>query len=407
MDKNHKELLQIAAYQLFEKKPQQNKYDSLSIIKEAQAQTVFSTVFPFLREFLKNEQPQAFVKYQEIFLGNIITNTNNFQEHSELHELMQAYRIPYVAIKGLASAYYYPDPSIREMGDVDYLVAEEDFEKAKQAALSAGFVVDHGDEADSIHIAFKREPMSIWEQHRSVNGIPAGKVGERIQAEISCTIETSRIITLDGATCRIPDTFHHGLIMLLHVVSHMTSEGIGLRHLCDWAVFADKLGNDEFAGLFEEKLKSFGLWKFAQILTLVSEKYLGIARKAWAQNPEITDEQLEAVMEDILTGGNFGKKDMNRYREIKYISNRGDRTVDDKSLVKQVFGTLNQKTYGDHPWTEKHKLLLPAGWAAEGGRYIGLLVTGKRKSKGTSSMLKEAAKRKDIYSKMELFEISE
>jgi len=313
--------------------------------------------------------------------------------------------IPYCALKGLASAYYYPDPSLRDMGDVDFLIDEKDFERAKQAVLNAGFTVDHGDQADSLHIAFKREPISIWEQHRSVNGIPGGKTGERIKKEIVRMIATSELIEQDSASCRIPDAFHHGLIMLLHVASHMTSEGIGMRHLCDWAVFANKLGNKEFVMLFEENLKHFGLWKFAQMLTLVSEKYLGMSHKEWAQNPDVTEEQLEAVMEDILNGGNFGKKDLNRYREIKYISNRGERTVDNKHVISQVFGTLNQKVYSDYPVIEKRKALLPIGWIAEGGRYAGLLITGRRKSKGTSAMLKEAAKRKDIYSKMELFEI--
>ena len=170
-------------------------------------------------------------------------------------------------------------------------------------------------------------------------------------------------------------------------------------------MFVNKLGSGKFKSLFEEKLGSFGLWRFAQILTMVCERHLGIAQMDWAQCESVTDGQLDAVMEDILNGGNFGKKDMNRYREIKYISNRGTRTVDDKNIVSQVFATLNRKTYTDHPWTERYKLLLPAGWMLEGGRYIGLLASGKRKSKGTSSMLKEASKRKDIYSKMKLFEI--
>lgn len=400
-------LLKTVGYQLFGGERPRISADIFAVLEEAKAQTVFTGVFPFFRAELQQSGQGGFVAAQEIFFGNVIKNTNNFMEHDELNKLMTKNDIPYCTLKGLASAYYYPDPSLREMGDVDYLVQEADFETAKQAALNAGFAIDHGDEPDSIHIAFKREPMSIWEQHRTINGIPNGEVGENIQSEIDRTIKTSEQIALDGVICRIPDAFHHGLIMLLHVASHMTSEGIGLRHLCDWAVFANRLGNDGFDELFEEKLTRFGLWKFAQILTLVSEKYLGIAHMEWAQNPEVTDEHLEAVMEDIMNGGNFGKKDLNRYREIKYISNRGERTVDNKNVVDQVFGTLNQKTCSDYPWIKKHKVFLPIGWAAEGGRYLALLITGKRKSKGTSAMLREAAKRKEIYSKMELFRINE
>ena len=104
-----------------------------------------------------------------------------------------------------------------------------------------------------------------------------------------------------------------------------------------------------------------------------------------------------------IKSGNFGKKDLNRYRETKYISNRGERTVDDKNIVIQVLGTLSKKTYADYPFIEKHRALLPIGWIAEGGKYVGYLISGERKSEGTTAMLKEAAKRKDIYHKMELF----
>ena len=406
MDESYRLILQILSCQLFGgEQPDLTETTIKQVLKEAETQTVFSLVFAYLQNDVKAISVEKFNALSEQFYRNVILNTNNFQEHNELNDLMVNADIPYVAIKGLASAYYYPDPSLREMGDVDFLVYEKDFEAAKQAVVSAGFEVDHGDDEDSIHIAFKREPVSIWEQHRSVNGVPGGLVGELIKKELNCTIETAEQIELDGAVCRIPDKFHHGLIMILHMISHMTSEGIGLRHLCDWAVFANSIGNDEFVNLFEAKLKRFGLWKFAQIMTAVSEKYLGIEHKQWTGASEINDKLLDGVIEDILNGGNFGKKDMNRYRETKYISNRGERTVNNKSVFSQVFNTLNKKVYTNYRFINKHKILLPAGWIVEGSKYIGLLVTGKRKSKNTSAMLKEAAKRKDIYSQMDLFEL--
>ena len=348
METHQAQLLSIVRYQLFGgDKPQTDDEQLHAILKEAKEQTVFTMVFPFLRNTIIKVSPDHFSKNNELFLGNVMTNTANFLEHNELHALMNKHGIPYSAIKGLASAYYYPEASLRDMGDVDFLVNEADFENAKSAVQSIGFTVDHGDSEDSLHIAFNRKPRSIWEQHRSVNGIPDNKAGELIKAETDKIIETSVTVTLDGATCRIPDAFHHGLIMLLHMISHMTSEGIGLRHLCDWAVFANQLENDEFSDLFEKKLKSFGLWRFAQIMTLVSIRYLGIDEKEWAHNEQIDEAQLENVITDILSGGNFGKKDLNRYREIKYISNRGESTVDKKHIVLQAFDTLNHKVYSD------------------------------------------------------------
>lgn len=301
MNTYQKCLLSIIGYQLFGgERPKLISKSIVAVLKEAEAQTVFSLAFAYLQKELTVISTGDFDELNEEFFRNVILNTNNFQEHNELHELMESKKIPYVTIKGLASAYYYPDPSLRDMGDVDFLVYENDFEVAKRAVMSAGFKLDHGENEDSIHIAFKREPMSIWEQHRCVNGIPEGVVGEQIREELDKTIKTSELVELDGAVCRIPDKFRHGLIMLLHMISHMTSEGIGLRHLCDWAVFVNSISNDEFIDLFSEKLNRFGLWKFAQIMTATSEKYLGIKHKEWIESAKLDDDLLEAVITDIL-----------------------------------------------------------------------------------------------------------
>lgn len=379
------------------------------LLKEGKAQAVYSLLFNVLDDQIKQAlSAEKYEQYSEMNLMHAIACTRNFDEHGELHELMTGGQIPYVVIKGLASALYYPEPSLRNMGDVDYLVDPSDMSRAGNVLEQAGFAVDHGDEDDGIHVAYTRPPMSIWEMHRSVNGVPSGEIGKAIQAELDRTIETAEETTCEGVLCRMPDRFHHGLIMLLHTASHMTSEGVGMRHLCDWSVFASALSDAEFRGLFEKKLKSFGLWKFAQALTLLGVNYFGAPKRVWAiealERRLITAEQLESLMNDILSGGNFGTKDMNRYREIKYISDRGEYTVSSDGIIKQGFKTLNKKVCADFRTIEKHKFLMPIGYIAEGGKYIGLLLSGKRKASGTRQMLREAAQRKKVYNSLHLFE---
>lgn len=250
--------------------------------------------------------------------------------------------------------------------------------------------------------------MSIWELHHSVNGIPNSEVGELIEAEMEKAISTAEIVEVDGSTCRLPDKLHHGLIMLLHTASHLTSEGVGLRHLCDWVVFASAMSDAEFRDAFEKKLKNFGLWRFAQVLTLLGINYLGAPTRVWAleavESHKVDDVILEGLMNDILSGGNFGFKDMNRYREIKYISDRSEGTVGRSGILRQGFKTMNDKVRRDYKTLGKHKALLPVGYLAEGGKYIALLLTGKREFSGTKQMFKEAAERKKMYNTLNLFQ---
>ena len=410
MNDIHNLLLQVIEAALFEKRvPIVSNNQILVLINESKAQAVFPLAFSVLDSQMQDElTPEQYSSLNEEFLRYAITGTQNFAEHSELHELMTSKEIPYVILKGYASAMYYPEPALRSTGDVDFLVEPKDMTQSGMALESIGFVIDHGAEDDGIHVAYNRPPMSIWEMHRSVNGVPTGEIGKLIQTELNQTIDTAVETSCDGVLCRVPDRFHHGLIMLLHTASHLTSEGVGLRHLCDWVVFVSALSDADFRETFERKLKIFGLWRFAQILTLLGIRYLGAPKRVWAleavEGRKVDDETLDSLLNDILSGGNFGTKDMNRYREIKYISNRGESTVNSGGVLKQGFNTLNKKVCSNYKMIDKYRVLLPFGYIVEGGKYLGLLLSGKRKTSGTKQMLKEAAKRKKVYSRLQLFE---
>jgi hypothetical protein len=182
---------------------------------------------------------------------------------------------------------------------------------------------------------------------------------------------------------------------------HMTSEGIGIRHLCDWLVFADHFTDEEFTDIFEEKLKADGLWNFAQLLTLCGIRYLGCPPKEWAG--EAKEELLEALICDICNGGNFGKKDADRYQQIKYISNRGERTVDDKGVFQQLLNTLYKKTRSECAFVKKIPVLLPIGMVCTALQYLMLVLRGER-SMDQKATLEKAAWRKGIYKEFGLFE---
>lgn len=346
------------------------------LITEASAQAVLPLV---ALDTIPTAKPQINV---------ILTkNLTVIYEHTELHELLTANDIPYVILKGCASASYYADPVLRTMGDVDLLVNQQDISRAGELLESVGF--ERAEDKDAgIHIAYHRDD-STWELHRSVNGIPAGMCGDFVKSYLSDIIATAVDCETSCGTIRIPDPFHHCLILLLHTASHLTSEGVGLRHLCDWAVFADKVNAEQW----KTELQNCGLYHFAQILTLMCMRYLGLPEQSWAGTAD--DAILEHLITDILDGGNFGKKDDDRYRQIKYISNRGEHTVDQKNAVLQLWDTVGKKAEAE----QKSRI----GVVAE---YIGLVISGKRKL-DTGKTIGAANQRKKLYAELHLYEPGE
>lgn len=378
-------LLEIIGSALFNKEqPKLNIEEVIAVFEEAQAQAVALLMYYALPAAFHNQN--ANVRKSANLL--IAANMRIQYEHMELHEMLSDAGIPYVSIKGVASAKYYPVSLYRTLGDVDFLAYEKDFARIDKLLKEADFTPEQ-DTGDK-HIEYHRDG-SLWEMHRSVNGIPDGSLGDAIREYMKDCISSAELYHFDGGEVYIPDTFHHGLILLLHTASHMTSAGIGVRHLCDWAVFAASMDDDEFAAVFEVPLKECGLWRFAQLLTLCCVKYLKMPERAWAGSAK--DELLERMICDIMSGGNFGKKDQDRYKQIKYIKNWRERTVDTKSTIVQVWDTIGIKAKKDN----KSRLSVIGDYFA--------LVVGKKRKMDSFSTLDNAARRKKLYSEFKLFEV--
>ncbi len=189
--------------------------------------------------------------------------------------------------------------------------------------------------------------------------------------------------------------------MLLHTATHMINSGIGLRHLCDWAVFVGKLEEKEFREIFEEKLRTAGLWRFAQLLTQLFIEYLGCPNREWAMG-SVDHELLQSMIEDVFAAGNFGKKDAERINEAKLFTTRDSGTVNKSRTV--VVRALSEKAYRTMPIFRKIKLLLLIGWLVVGVKHMSLILKGKRPKVHINKMIEGAELRRGIYQEFQLFQ---
>lgn len=392
---NQKLLLNLCAKSLFNRDYDlPNDFDIQQLLEESKRQTVFSQVFPLIKDKCNQETDKLFSK---IIAKNIRVEFG----HNEVHKSLIENNIPYVVLKGVASAAYYNEPALRMMGDVDILVSSENISAADAALKSIGFVTNEQLDGDDMHIAYKRRDGLVCELHRTVNGIPLTATGELLEEYFDDIFERSVEYKTSNGSCVVPGKFHHGLILLLHTANHLTNEGVGLRHLCDWAVFVNSFSNEEFINTFEKPLKQTGLWRFAQLLTVCSIKYLGCDQRTWVG--EADDDLLDGIIADVLNGGNFGYKDINRYSQIKYISDRKSGEKAKKRPIFQLFSSINQKTKKEFKFVNKSKFFLPIGWVFTIFKYLYLVIMGKRQLDGVSTIT-SAKKRKEIYEQFKLYE---
>lgn len=313
----------------------------------------------------------------------LATNIRVFNIHAQLTEILTG--IPFTTFKGYASAYYYPKPSYRPMGDVDFIIPLEYYEEAVKRLIEAGYV--ERDTTHERHKAFRKDRVEV-ELHSEIKGIPNGKDGiatvsetaeEKVRELLSDLISTAVTVDTQQGPVIIPDDFHHGLIMLLHVAGHMINDGgVGLRHLCDWAVYVSRVD----VGKYKEKLEDVGLWTFACQLTAVSTRCLGLPKQTWAG--DWSDDFLTALIEDILAAGNFGRKEAGR-----------------NATARMQWTSFSEMTRRHYP--QANTITLPVYMIVYVIRYGILMLRGKRRFIKPSTVL-GAKGRNELYQKFRLFE---
>lgn len=401
-DQTHRTIFGLLGQHLFGMSYEpETDVDWKAVLQESRNQAVCCQVFADCRRFtgIDGEVEDAL---RSLLVRGMVKNMQIHVQHTDLHRLLTEHEISYVILKGAASARYYPDPQSRAMGDVDFYVAEADFDKALAVCQDAGFEASGMDHI--CHVILRKGRVHM-EMHRIPAGVPDGEVGEVVKGYLTSLREDACLVQNPLVTCRCPSDFHHGLIMLMHMQHHLLAEGIGLRHLCDWAVFVNRFQGEEFPELFRQKLKAVGLWRLARLLSLCAVEYLGLPEQSWMRETAAERELVCGLMQDILAGGNFGTKDRQRIYEGLFISNRGKDGVR-SNRIRQGIQAMNRITYMKYPFMEKCPVLLPAGWVAAFGGYM--IRTRERNKKGQDihslSAFRKSASRISLYRQLGLFE---
>lgn len=323
------------------------------------------------------------------------TNYRCYKGHEYLHALMTKSGIRYSIIKGVASAYYYPDPAARSMGDVDFYVAPEDLERAKAVFEADGFEVKETDSEH--HVCLKKGSMDM-EMHFAPIAIPGDKMRPIFLEYWSDLCDKASLTKDVFSEYMLPSDFHHGFIMITHFQLHLMPNGVGLRHLCDFVVFANRFSDEDFRRVFEQRLKRVGLWRLAQIMSLAAVRYLGMPYKAWMGDDYAT---ADALMLDIARGGNFGQREKSRSFEGVFIADYKATDLG-KSRFTRVFRTMNK--YVKDKWSAVRwcPLLYPVGWVYFSVRFLFKRITGRRKVSVVKSY-KESGKRLKLYKSLDLY----
>lgn len=267
--------------------------DWLSLLQEANAQTVHLLLYDCLTPEERAAMPHEVERqWQMIAFRTLQKNEVRVREQDWILRFFQENRIACSVFKGSACAKNYPRPELRCMGDIDLMVSREEAKRAETLLQAVGYET-HNDRCPW-HITMHRSNV-IVELHIEPAGLPDGALGEQLRQYFQSAPKWN--------VCQ------EAVALLLHKLNHIRSDGLGLRQLCDWALFVKAQLDAEIWQQLEPQLGRFGLLRFAKVVTRLCVDYLGLDSEfaPWCMDAE-QSLALE-LLEDILQTGNFGCKE--------------------------------------------------------------------------------------------------
>lgn len=309
--------------------------------------------------------------------------------------LMQSQKIPCAVLKGTSVACRYPHPELRVPGDIDLLVGEENLERACAALEEAGYRRDHETE---MHVNFVGKGASL-EVHRSASVFPDTGKGHAAKTYMERAQRHTERAELQGCTLPVLMLPYQLVSLLAHMERHMGSTGVGLRQVCDWAVTVqahrERIGKGEL-----QTLEQCGLLPFAQAVTKLCERYLGLPPLAWAQ--DAPDALADAVMSDVLTSGNFHAQGRERNISSVMIDRAGENGVRSR-VVRNYVRYVQRRVRQNYRWA-KSRLWIPLFCAYFPLQWAFRVLRGKRKRVKISQAVHEARTRERLLRSLKLYQ---
>lgn len=234
----------------------------------------------------------------------------------KLFHKFQSMQLSPVLMKGQAFAVNYPYPLHRQCGDIDvYFKNRKDCEKSVSWASEVDKTAAGSSEnkRECKHFTFAIDG-NVIELHYFMCLFENPQLQKRLQKIIDEEFANSQpfFAEIDGENIEtVPPTLSV-LHQIIHISRHLLEAGIGLRQICDLALYLNKyneqIDRDRLNGYLEE----LQLMSIARCLGSILVDWLGLEE---GKLPFNTNAQYaDFILQEIFEGGNFGKKKV-EYRE--------------------------------------------------------------------------------------------
>lgn len=237
------------------------------------------------------------------WLGQSAVKENLFAQHyhalKAFSEACAKAGIKVFVLKGLAFGINYPVPNHRSCGDIDVFCVHNDgtpaYQDGNEVAHRLGAEVDtHWYKHSKIHFE-----GVVFENHDYLICTREGKMYKELNQKLKAILLSDKIESrLYDTDALIPSTYFNALFQAYHSRAHFLAEGIGLKHVLDWATFLQKEQNNIDWDSYYKDCDEYHLKRFIVAMTNIAVHKLDIT----VSNPsiEVHSPYADKILDSII-----------------------------------------------------------------------------------------------------------
>lgn len=229
-----------------------------------------------------------------------------------------------VLLKGQGIAKYYPLPDLRQCGDIDIYVGQDNFAKACEVIGEMSSPEDHQGDIPSLKHFHTRIGHAFIEIHRYTDVYWPNRY-DRVYQKISDAGMHSDLVPLDfaGVPVMSPSVDFNVFFIFNHFWHHFIADGVGLRQLCDWVRLMHANHGKINLDYLSDVLGKMRLRKEWQVFGYIAVNTLGLPADEMPFYEPKYKKTAEKVLELIMLEGNFGMENRKDYKRPKgYVAGK-------------------------------------------------------------------------------------
>ena len=260
--------------------------------------------------------PEALAKMKAELRSNLFNQMQLRKIMVSAVKLLREHDIEPVLLKGFSLAMLYPNPNLRQFGDVDLFIGLENFHAACAVLRTMPGSYNWGEEVDSGHqynIEFGQYPMEV---HRVSADVTDPEEHERYAAiERDGLFDHTRRVNLDGFEVTLPSEEFMVFYTFFHAWHHFITSGAGWRQVTDVALtlhaYHDSLDRDKL----RQWLNAMHLMQPWQTFGYLMVQQLGLPEAEMPFYDASARRRAQRLYSQIMAEGNFKRN--SRFKQRK------------------------------------------------------------------------------------------